>query len=83
MNCAYVDWGEGEWTGGDKGEWPREVGAFFFCLHICEALINCLEKDVGFVVEKVATYRSQKSVLSSINIKKCLHSTFHLMNYHI
>jgi hypothetical protein len=30
MNCAYVDWGEGEWTGGDKGGWPREVGAFAF-----------------------------------------------------
>jgi hypothetical protein len=36
MNCAYVDWDEGEWTGGDKGRWPREVGAFFFFLHICE-----------------------------------------------
>ena len=37
MNCAYVDWGEGEWTGGEKGGWPREVGAFFF-LHIVKFL---------------------------------------------
>jgi hypothetical protein len=36
MNCAYVDWSEGEWTGGDKGGWPREVVALFFFLHICE-----------------------------------------------
>jgi hypothetical protein len=38
MNSAYVDWGEREWTGGDKGGWPREVGTFFFFLHIVKFL---------------------------------------------
>ena len=37
MNCAYVDWAEGGWTGGEKGGWPREVGAFIF-LHIVKFL---------------------------------------------
>jgi hypothetical protein len=49
MNCAYVDWGEGEWTGGDKGGWPRGVGAFFFPTDLWSSWINCLEKEVGFV----------------------------------
>jgi hypothetical protein len=30
MNCAYVDWGDGEWMRGYKREWPREVGHSFF-----------------------------------------------------
>ena len=37
MHCAYVDWGDGEWTGEDKEGWLREIGAFFF-LHIVKFL---------------------------------------------
>jgi hypothetical protein len=49
MNCAYVDWGEGEWTGGDKGGWP-ERSAILFPMHLCGSWINCLEKGIGFLL---------------------------------
>jgi hypothetical protein len=33
MNCVYMDWGDREWTRGDKGGWLREIGALFFPVH--------------------------------------------------
>jgi hypothetical protein len=30
MNYAYMDWDEGEWTGGDKGDGRERSGHSFF-----------------------------------------------------
>jgi hypothetical protein len=43
-----MDWGDGEWTRGHKGEGQERSGHSFSCT-LLSSRIKCLEKDIGFV----------------------------------